>query len=174
MTCQKHPIWPGRLNDKPHKRSTGKTAPMQLNCLIILNIIKLLRTKLMVVPTQTTVFPIIPQRLLSKDNSNASPTVGAAFTSQVWSCNKDCIYVPWRRHAQEMCVCVCQADTKLRQSESFGLLRRINGPILALWHISLRNTKSALPKGWLKPVKTWDSLFKLSQKHIWHISGGRD
>ena len=30
-----------------------------------------------------------------------------------------------------MCVCVCQADTKLRQSESFGLLRRINGPILA-------------------------------------------
>lgn len=28
-------------------------------------------------------------------------------------------------------VCVCQADTKLRQSESFGLLRRINGPILA-------------------------------------------
>lgn len=29
------------------------------------------------------------------------------------------------------CVCVCQADTKLRQSESFGLLRRINGPILA-------------------------------------------
>ena len=29
------------------------------------------------------------------------------------------------------CVCVCQADTKLLQSESFGLLRRINGPILA-------------------------------------------
>ena len=133
MTCQKHPIWPGRLNDKPHKRSTGKTAPMQLNCLMILNIIKLLRTKLMVVPTQTTVFPIIHQRLLSKDNSNASQTVGAAFTSQVWSCNKDCIYVPWRRHAQEMCVCVSSRyqTTTERVFWSIAQNQRTNPGIMA-------------------------------------------
>ena len=34
---QKHHIGPGRINDKPHKRSTDKTAPMQLNCLMILD-----------------------------------------------------------------------------------------------------------------------------------------
>ena len=60
----------------------------------------------------------------------------AAFTSQVWSCNKDCIYVPWRRHAQEMCVCVSSRyqTTTERVFWSIAQNQRTN-PGISLWEI---------------------------------------